>query len=132
MRIKNFSTTVGLQIFKSLSEEPRIRIMNLLWKFEKLSISDLEMVLDYTQAKTSRHVNFLKNAGLLTSKQNNQWVLYSIKDEVLDVLANLIRYMEKDPVLQKDIETCKILNSNRELSINKLQKNFYVSGGGKS
>jgi len=87
-----------------------------------MCISDLEQVLDFTQAKTSRHVIYLKNSGLLSFKKMDQWVYYYLKDEFTEIVGQLFGYMSKDQVLQNDYETYQVLYSNRELAINKLHQ----------
>ena len=116
MRLKNFSLSFGAQIFKALSEEPRVRILHLLFKTNELSISDLEQILDFTQAKTSRHLTYLKNRGIVNTRQEDQWVFYSIKEEVMDMLRLIMEYLNKDPVLTRDLENYETLYSNRELA----------------
>ncbi len=122
MRLKNFSLTYGTQIFKSFSEESRVRIIFLLYHKNELCISDLEAVLDFTQTKTSRHIAYLKNAGLVNSKKLDQWVLYSLKEEVIDMIGQIFEFLNKDVLLQKDLDTFKILYSNRELSLNRIEQ----------
>ena len=121
MKLKNFNIQFGEQIFKSLADPARIRILHLLYKNQELCISDLEHILDFTQTKTSRHISYLKNAGLLNSRKKDQWIFYQIKEEVHDIIRQIFRFLNKDPVLQHDLETFEILNSNRELSINKIE-----------
>ena len=69
MKLKKFSLLIGTQIFKSFSEEARVRIIQLLLEAKDLTISDLVLILDFTQTKTSRHVAYLKNTGLVKSKK---------------------------------------------------------------
>jgi ArsR family transcriptional regulator, arsenate/arsenite/antimonite-responsive transcriptional repressor len=120
MRLKNFSLNYGSQIFKALSDEARVRILFLIINNQQMCISDLEMILDFTQTKTSRHLIYLKNAGLVNSKKIDQWVYYYVKDEVYDIIHQVFKYLNKDGVLLQDLDTYKILYSNRELAINKL------------
>lgn len=127
MRLKNFSLNYGTQIFKSFADESRVRIIHLLYKNDELSISDLEAILDYTQTKTSRHISYLKNSGLVNATKKDQWVFYSIKDEVYDMVVQIFEFLNKDVQLQKDQETFNILHSNRELAINKLAAKGYRS-----
>ncbi len=127
MRLKQFNLVIGSQLFKAFSEESRIRILHLLFQHKEMCISDLEQVLDYTQTKTSRHLVYLKNSGLLNSKQVDQWVFYYIKDEYYDIISHLFQYLNKDLTLQKDLETYRILFSNRELAVNKLQNKKWES-----
>ncbi len=120
MRVKNFSLSFGLQLFKSFSEESRVRILFLLHKQGEMCITDLELILDFTQTKTSRHLNYLKNAGLVSNRQVDQFVYYRINDRTTEVIAQIFQYLNKDAVLLKDLETYKILYSNRELAVCKL------------
>ena len=120
MRVKQFNTSVGLQIFKAFSELPRIRVINLLFNRGPLSTSDLELILEFTQAKTSRHLMYLKGTGLVSSKRIDQWVMYSMNDEFGEIITQLLNYFEKDVQLKNDLETCDVLKSNRELSTSKM------------
>jgi ArsR family transcriptional regulator len=125
MRLKNISLSYGLRIFKALSEEPRVRILHLLMQNKELSISDLELILDFTQTKTSRHLIYLKNAVLLGSRRTDQWMFYYILEEYLEILQQIFKLIQKDANLTKDQETYEILKSNRELAANKIQNNQY-------
>jgi DNA-binding transcriptional ArsR family regulator len=116
MRIKKFSVSFGTQVFKAFSDESRVRILNLLFHNNEMCIADLWSILDFTQTKTSRHLIYLKNSGLVSFRKVDQWTFYYIKDEVLDMVTQLIKFIEKDPKLQKDLETYKVLFSNRELA----------------
>ncbi len=86
-----------------------------------MCITDLEHILEFTQTKTSRHLLYLKNSGILTSRKINQWVFYQLKDEVFDITRQIFQFLSRDPVLQKDQQVFQTLYSNRELSLNKLQ-----------
>ncbi|MEN7546464.1 metalloregulator ArsR/SmtB family transcription factor [Rapidithrix thailandica] len=121
MKLKHFNLQLGTQILKSFSDESRIRIMHLLHKNNELCISDIELVLDFTQTKTSRHLIYLKNAGLVTSRKVDQWTFYAIKEEVSDFINILYQYLDKDIVLINDQKTYNTLFNNRELAVNKLQ-----------
>ncbi len=125
MRLKNFSLSYGTQIFKAFADESRVRIINLLFNAGELSISDLEMILDFTQTKTSRHVSYLKNSNLLNSRQRDQWVLYSIREEVLALVSQMLEFLEKDAVLQKDLDAHSTMHNNRELAVNKIASKDY-------
>jgi len=125
MRLKNISLNYGLRIFKALSEEPRVRILHLLMQNKELSISDLELILDFTQTKTSRHLIYLKNAGLLGSRRVDQWMFYYILEEYVEILQQIFKLIQKDINLTKDQETFEIYKSNRELAENKIQNNQY-------
>jgi ArsR family transcriptional regulator len=115
MRLKNFSLQFGQQVFKAMSDESRIRIMNLLLHNKELCGTDIELILDFTQTKTSRHMNNLKNAGLVRLRKEDMWTFYYIKEEVLDVVEQIFKYLEKDQTMVQDLENYRVLFSNREL-----------------
>lgn len=121
MRLKNFSLSFGSQIFKACADESRIRILHLIYHNKEMCISDLEEILDFTQTKTSRHLIYLKNSGILNTRKIDQWVFYHLKDEVFDIIQQVFKFLVKDQTLLKDQETFKTMYNNRELAKNKLE-----------
>lgn len=114
-----------MRVFKALSEEARVRILHLLMQNQELCISDLEHILDFTQTKTSRHVTYLKHAGLIGSKKMDQWTFYYVLEEAQEILSQILKFIQKDQNLLRDQEIYEILYSNRELAKNKIQNNPY-------
>ncbi len=89
-----------LDVLKALSDETRLRILNLLYEKE-LCVCDIIETLKISQTKASRHLIYLKNAGLVKDRKQAQWTYYSIfSDErmkfidclVYDNLRNLEPY----------------------------------------
>ena len=95
MRFTTFQLNIGCNIFKALSEESRLRIMFLLYTNGNMCISDIEQILDFTQSKTSRHITYLKNCGLLNVKKKDQWAYYYIKEEYMGFITQTLAFMEK-------------------------------------
>jgi len=69
-----------LDILKALSDETRLRILNILYEKE-LCVCDIKETLQISQAKASRHLIYMKNAGLIKDRKSAQWVYYSIVSE---------------------------------------------------
>lgn len=67
-----------VEILKALSDETRLRIINLLYGNGELCVCDVMEVLDITQAKASRHLGVLRRAGLVTARKSAQWVYYTL------------------------------------------------------
>ncbi len=120
MRLKHFNLEIGSQLLKAMGEPTRLRILNLLLHLGAMPPSDIEFILDLSQAKTSRHLTYLRHAGILNSQKHEKWIIYSIKEEVADIVGQILAYIEKDRLLKNDLETGQTLFSNRELTINKL------------
>ncbi len=121
MRLKSFNLTLGSQIFKACADESRLRILHLIFVNGEMCISDVEKTLEFTQAKTSRHLIYLKNSGILTFRRYNHWVFYQIKDEVYEILKQIFQFLRKDQQLQTDQQLYQTLLSNRELAVNKVE-----------
>ena len=68
-------------IFKALTDENRIRILNLLRSGE-LCGCDIESVLGVKQSNASRHLNRLKIAGIIVSTKKLHWVYYRFNSSI--------------------------------------------------
>lgn len=79
-----------VDILKSLSDETRLRILNLLYEKE-LCVCDIMAILQISQAKASRHLIYLKNAGLANDRRQAQWTYYSLnRTEQIRFLDSLV------------------------------------------
>jgi ArsR family transcriptional regulator, arsenate/arsenite/antimonite-responsive transcriptional repressor len=93
-------------VFKALSDEARLRILNLILRTGELCVCDIESTTGFTQTKVSRHLSHLRNAGLLDCRQQGLWMLYSIakprNDEHRQLLELLRRLLQSNAVAQQD------------------------------
>lgn len=85
-----------LDILKALSDETRIRIINLL-RHEALCVCELEVILNLSQSNASRHVTKLKNAKLVTGEKKAQWIYYRLDRSILEKFSFL------DPLFNEDL-----------------------------
>ncbi len=127
IRLKTVDIQKGSEILKAFSDESRIRILNLILINDEMCISDLELILDYTQTKTSRHLSILKSIGLLKYRKVDQWVYYYINETYIDILKQLFKLFGKEPQLYKDLIEYRTLYANNELAIRKqhIRKKIY-------
>jgi ArsR family transcriptional regulator, arsenate/arsenite/antimonite-responsive transcriptional repressor len=125
VRLKHFNLDPGAQIFLACSDVSRLRILNLIFTNGEMCITDLERILDFSQTKTSRHLIYLKNSGILTFRKHNQWIFYNIKDEAFDIIKQILQFVGRDPILQKDQSVFTTMLSNRELALNKFNLKSY-------
>ncbi len=121
MRLKHFNIEPGAQIFLACSDSSRLRILNLIFTNGEMCITDLERILEFSQTKTSRHLLYLKNSGILSTRKLNQWVFYQLKDEVYDIVKQILQFLMRDPLLNQDQQIFKTLYTNRELALYKLK-----------
>ncbi len=87
----------------------------------------MELILDFTQTKTARHLAYLKNSGIVSARKRGQWVFYYLKDEVFEIITQVFLYLNKDHVIMSDQEIHQTLLSNRELAVNKAETKKWKS-----
>lgn len=122
LKLKSFSLSYGVQLFKAMGDVSRIRILNVLLRQGELSITDLELILDFSQTKTARLIGVLKNANLIQGRRVDHWVLYRVSDEARELLTDLLEFMGKEALLQQDADYAFAAATNRELSIHKIER----------
>jgi len=106
-----------LNALKALSDETRLRILNLLYEKE-LCVCDVMETLKITQAKASRHLTYLKNAGLASDRKQAQWVYYSIirNDEMKFIDCLVIDNLRNVDIFKDDLENLKEWLARKNLS----------------
>lgn len=100
-----------LNLFKALSDETRLRIMVLLIERE-LCVCQLEWALGLTQAKVSRHLNVLRNVGLVKDRREGLWIFYSLtkpKNELEKAVHKYLKgyFLKKHDLFKKDLANMK-------------------------
>jgi DNA-binding transcriptional ArsR family regulator len=96
-----------VRILKALSEEIRLRIINLLYQKEELCVCEIVEALSLPQSTISRHMGVLKNAGIVEDKKAGQWVFYKLlieKEETSFIKILIENGFKKIPLLQNDIK----------------------------
>jgi ArsR family transcriptional regulator len=64
-------------IFRAFSDRTRLRILCLLTHGE-MCVGDLVKVLQVPQPTASRHLSYLRRAGLVETRKNGLWVHYRL------------------------------------------------------
>lgn len=83
------STRAAL-LFRALSDPTRLRLLQLLHGGE-LCVCDLMAALRIPQAKTSRHLGYLRKAGFVAARKEGLWSYYRLT-------------RPRDPLHQKALE----------------------------
>ncbi len=69
-----------MKAFKALSDETRLRILNVLLERE-CCVCEVMQALDISQTRASRNLRALYEAGFLKLRKDGLWSLYSIDEE---------------------------------------------------
>jgi len=84
-----------VKAFKALSDETRLRMLNLLMERE-CCVCEVMQALEISQARASRNLSALYDAGFLKLRYDGLWSLYSIDKEGLkEYSVDLIEAVRK-------------------------------------
>jgi len=96
--------------FKALADANRLRIVNLLF-YGELCGCDIQVVLETSQPTASRHLTYLKHAGLVRDRREGYRVFYGMVEPSTENLKGLFDYLRMtfrdDPVLRGDLARLK-------------------------
>lgn len=84
-----------IDIFKALSDENRVRIVNLLLR-DELCVCEIEVILGMTQSNVSRHLSKLRTTGIIHSSKDAQWVHYKASSSFIKEHEMLFNYLIKN------------------------------------
>ena len=67
------------RLFRAFSDRTRLRILHLL-KGDELCVCDLVSILRVPQPTASRHLSYLRRAGLVRVRKERSWNYYSLAE----------------------------------------------------
>ena len=83
-------TMEASDIFKVLSVETRVKIIDLLKSRGPLGAKDIGATIGITTAAASQHLKILKQAGLVRSERKGYWIPYSIDEKAMEQCQKLL------------------------------------------
>jgi ArsR family transcriptional regulator len=93
--------------FKGLADRNRLRILNLLMHGE-LCGCDIQYVLGTSQPNVSRHLTYLKNAGLVSDRREGYRIFYRLAEPFKGTGRQLFEFLQSafknEEALQRDIQ----------------------------
>jgi ArsR family transcriptional regulator len=102
-----------IKVMKALADENRLRILNLL-THKELCVCEMENILSMTQSNVSRHLIKLKDAELIESEKQGQFVFHKVNPEVLEQFPFVQNLLMQELVKMKkskdDLNKLKALN----------------------
>jgi ArsR family transcriptional regulator, arsenate/arsenite/antimonite-responsive transcriptional repressor len=82
----DYSYIQYVSLFKALSDQTRLKIVELLSGGEKCACQLLDN-FNITQPTLSYHMKILCDSGLVRGRPEGQWMYYSNNDEVLENIS---------------------------------------------
>ena len=95
-------------VFKALSDETRLRIIDML-SCSELSACDILESFNLSQSTLSYHMKILVESGVIVSRKEGLWTKYSICEPAFEKLIDFLPelYKVKDVCVCKQIKYCK-------------------------
>lgn len=84
------STFTALEhLFLALSDKTRLRLLALMVDGE-VPVGVLAESLGESQPKISRHLAYLRNAGLVSTRRDGKWIYYGLEDEMDNAVSRVL------------------------------------------
>jgi ArsR family transcriptional regulator len=78
------------ELFKALADRTRLRLINLMGD-DEVCVCFFVEVLKLNQPKISRHLAYLRRAGVVASRRDGKWMHYRIVEPPDPRAANIFR-----------------------------------------
>ncbi len=94
------------KLFQALADRTRLRLLNLMAEGE-ICVCYFVEILGEAQPKISRHLAYLRRAGLVEARRDGKWIHYRLSRRVSDsarrTLAVALDELKADPQMQRDV-----------------------------
>ena len=93
-------------LFRALADRTRLRLLNLMGCGEVCVCFFVE-VLGTNQPKISRHLAYLKRAGIVEARREGKWMHYRVSTppdpHAAGVLADVLAWLAQDKEMRRDL-----------------------------
>ncbi len=92
-------------LFKALADPTRLRLINLMGD-DEVCVCFFVEVLKTNQPKISRHLAYLRRAGVVAARREGKWIHYRIVEppdpQATKIFAQVRVWLKTDPAMQRD------------------------------
>jgi ArsR family transcriptional regulator len=93
------------RLFRALADRTRLRLLNLM-SGQDICVCYLVEALGTSQPKISRHLAYLRRAGIVAARREGKWMHYRIVEPrdpaAARILAAAQRWLTDDPAMKRD------------------------------
>jgi len=93
------------RLFRALADATRLRLINLMGD-DEVCVCFFVEILKTSQPKISRHLAYLKQAGIVGTRREGKWMHYRLVEpsnpHASRVLREVRQVLAEDPVMQRD------------------------------
>lgn len=122
-------------LLKACADQTRLRLLNLLATEGEVCVCHLVDVLGTNQPKVSRHLAYLKRAGLVSDRKDSLWVHYRLSESLAEHASRLLDCLNsccvESPEMQQDISRLRQVREAQPL-VKLMRRNAKPSAGSAS
>ena len=104
MRTKTYSMEL---LFKALADQTRLRLLSLMGD-DEVCVCYFVEVLKTNQPKISRHLAYLRRAGLVAARREGKWMHYRVAvppaEHAARIFTEVRAWLREDREMQRDRE----------------------------
>lgn len=93
------------QLFRALADPTRLRLLNLM-SGREICVCYFIEVIGVPQSKISRHLAYLRRAGLVAARREGKWMHYRLtvprESHAASILQTTLKALKQDKDLQRD------------------------------
>lgn len=93
--------------FRALADRTRLRLINLM-RSDEVCVCFFVEILKTNQPKISRHLAYLRRAGIVGARREGQWMHYRIVEppdaDAARLLKDVMSWLANDQEMQRDRE----------------------------
>lgn len=95
-----------VDVFKALGDSNRLRILSML-STRDLCVCEINAVLNVSMSTISSHLKILRNAGLVNSRKDGRWIIYSLNrnnEDIISIISQSVRFMSDEKEILADLK----------------------------
>ena len=106
VRLKGMKPNPSLDgLFRALGDPTRLRLLNLIAD-QEICVCYFTEVIGAPQPKISRHLAYLRRAGIVAARREGKWMHYRLaappNPHVASILKSVLEALKQDKALQRD------------------------------
>lgn len=93
------------KLFLALSDRTRLRLLNLMGE-DEVCVCFFVEILGESQPKISRHLAYLRRAGVVAARREGKWIHYRVVDppnsRAVRIFREILAWLREEPEMQND------------------------------
>ena len=94
------------RLFRALADPTRLRLLNLVAD-QEICVCYFVEILQISQPKVSRHLAYLRRAGILATRRNGKWMHYKLVmpsgKAAAGILQETLKHLRRSREMRRDV-----------------------------